>query len=156
MITRITISSPQYRLQAPSGYKLVKVATPQRTIRVTHMIANGAALPSWFTSAVNLSAMRAITTNSSGEAIYADASSITTSHVLGISRAAALSGANVPVCTDGVLSDALWSWTPGPVYLGTNGQLTQTPPSSGVLVPVGIAVDSTTLNVQIHEPLILG
>lgn len=98
----------------------------------------------------NLSALRAVTTNGSGEAVYASNDTLLNAQVVGLTVNAANSGNNVTIKTNGVITDASWNWTKGTVYLGTNGQLTQTAPSGGaVIVHVGKALTATKLQVDI-------
>lgn len=50
-----------------------------------------------------------------------------------------------------------WNFTKGkPVFLGTNGNVTQTPPQSGLLCELGLAVDNSMLFLDIEEPTNLG
>jgi len=106
------------------------------------------------TAGVSLSALRAVTTNSSGEAIYASNDTLGNAQVVGITMAAASSGAQVAVKTFGPMSDAGWNWTKGAVYLGTNGQLTQTAPSGGaIIVQVGRALTATQLFVDVDTTI---
>ena len=106
------------------------------------------------TAGVSLSALRAVTTNSSGEAVYASNNTLGNAQVVGITMGAASSGAQVGVKTFGPLSDASWNWTKGPVFLGTNGALTQTAPSGGaIIVQVGRALTATQLFVDVETTI---
>lgn len=101
-------------------------------------------------AATNLSALRAITTNGSGEAVYASNDTLANAQVIGLTVNAASAGNNVTIKTNGVITDASWSWTKGTVYLGTNGTLTQTAPTGGaVIVHIGRALTATKLQVDI-------
>ncbi len=98
----------------------------------------------------NLSALRAVTTNASGQAVYASNDTLANAQVVGITNAAATSGANATIKISGILTDANWNWTKGTVYLGTNGTLTQTVPTNGaIVVHVGKALTSTQLIIDI-------
>lgn len=106
------------------------------------------------TAGVNLSALRAVTTNSSGEAVYASNATLADAQVVGITLGAASSSQQVGVKTFGPMSDANWGWTKGAVYLGTNGQLTQTAPTGGaVIVQVGRALTATQLFVDVDTTI---
>lgn len=106
------------------------------------------------TAGVSLSALRAVTTNSSGQAIYASTDTLGNAQVVGITMGAASSGAQVGVKTFGPLSDASWNWTKGPVFLGINGALTQTAPSGGaIIVQVGRALTATQLFVDVETTI---
>ena len=102
------------------------------------------------TAGVSLSALRAVTSNSSGQAVYASNDTLANAQVIGITSNAASAGAGVTIKTSGILTDSNWAWTKGTVYLGTNGQLTQTSPSGGaIVVHVGRALTATTLQIDI-------
>ncbi len=98
----------------------------------------------------NLSALRAVTSNSSGQAVYASNNTLANAQVVGITNGAVTSGANATIKISGILTDANWNWTKGTVYLGTNGTLTQTVPTNGaIVVHVGKALTSTQLIIDI-------
>lgn len=102
------------------------------------------------TAGVSLSALRAVTTNGSGEAVYATTDTLPNATVFGITTTAANAGAAVSVRMSGILEDAVWNWTKGTVYLGTNGVLTQTAPTGGaVVVHIGRALTATKLQIDI-------
>ena len=106
------------------------------------------------TAGVSLSALRAVTTNPSGQAIYASNDTLGNAQVVGITLGAANAGEQVGVKTFGPISDASWNWTKGAVYLGTNGQLTQTAPSGGaIIVQVGRALTATQLFVDVDTTI---
>jgi hypothetical protein len=103
---------------------------------------------------VNLSALRAVTTDANGNAVLASNATLSDAVVVGITETAATAGNAVSVRTAGIVTDAFWSWTKGPVYLGTNGQLTQTAPTGGaIVVHVGRALTTTTLQIDIDTTI---
>lgn len=73
--------------------------------------------------------------------------------LLGITLTAADAGSTVNVQRSGVVDDAGWNWTPGRVYLGADGALTQTPPAGGFDVLIGVAVSATCLLLNIQDPI---
>ncbi|PKM30241.1 MAG: hypothetical protein CVV07_07435 [Gammaproteobacteria bacterium HGW-Gammaproteobacteria-11] len=73
--------------------------------------------------------------------------------LLGIALTAADQGNPLNIQRSGVVNDSAWSWTPGPVWLGANGALTQTPPSDGFDVAIGVAVSATRLNLNLQFPI---
>ena len=106
------------------------------------------------TAGESLSALRAITTNSSGEAVYASNTTLSNAQVVGITLGSASSGQQVGVKTFGTITDASWNWTKGAVYLGTNGTLTQNAPSGGaIIVQVGKALTATQLFVDVETTI---
>lgn len=73
--------------------------------------------------------------------------------ILGLSVLAGQTGAQISVQRSGTVNDSGWSWAYGRVYLGANGQLTQTPPSSGFSVLIGFAATATSINLSINDPI---
>lgn len=101
------------------------------------------------TAGENLSALRAVTTNASGEAVYATNTSLANAQVVGVTMSAASAGGTVGVKTFGTMTDASWNWTKGAIYLGTNGVLTQTAPTGGnIIVHVARALTATMIFVD--------
>jgi hypothetical protein len=104
------------------------------------------------TAGANLSALRAVTSDANGDAVYASNDTLANAQVIGITETAASSGAAVAIRTSGLMSDANWAWTKGTIYLGTNGQLTQTAPSGGAfVVHVARALTATTIQIDIDS-----
>lgn len=104
-------------------------------------------------AATSLSGHRAVTPQANGQLVYA--SNDNPAHIavpLWITVGAASPGSAVDVLITGMMIEPSWSWTPGsPVYLGANGQLTQTPPAAPgavFLAQVGTATSPTSLFVD--------
>lgn len=109
-----------------------------------------------YTAAVILGGHRVVYLTSSATLDYADSTNPAHANlVIGITLDAAASGAPVSVQHDGLLIDPSFTFTVGMVYVGTNGMMTQTPPTSGFLQVVGIAINATTLFVNLQEPIFL-
>lgn len=108
-----------------------------------------------YVAAETLSGHVAVALNDDGELIKAD--NTETSHmgrVVGVTTQAISIGATGYVQTYGSLTEPTWTWTMGsPVYLSTTGGLTQTPPSTGFSLKIGIPESATTLFVRIGEPI---
>lgn len=76
--------------------------------------------------------------------------------ILGVTQGAVSNGATATVTTYGTMTESSWNWTEGsPVFLSTNGLLTQTPPTSGFRIIIGRPQTATTLFVDISEPIII-
>ncbi len=87
---------------------------------------------------------------------YVDSADISqVERVVGITLHAAEEGAPVLVQRHSEITELTWQWEPGPVYLGSNGLLTQVVPSTGVFLQVGIALSATVLDLRISSPIIL-
>ncbi len=96
-----------------------------------------------------LGGTRAVYVAADGKAYYADPSASTAKLLLGVTTGAAALGASVTIQTEGVLTEASWSWSAtGSVWLTTTGQLTQTVPATGFLVQVGVPVGPTKLRIE--------
>lgn len=73
--------------------------------------------------------------------------------LLGITVTAADVGNPINIQRTGVVDNSGWAWTPGRVYLGLAGALTQVPAASGNDVLVGRAVSATRLLLDIQDPI---
>ncbi len=123
-------------------------------------LANGGALPAnliQLTAGAALSGHRAIRLATSTSVLYASANEPEdAATVFGISVAAAASGAPIVIRTGGIETFSGWAFTPGdPVFVGVNGLLTQTPPTTGAEIQIGVAIAATTLLVRIGTPFYL-
>jgi hypothetical protein len=87
---------------------------------------------------------------------YADNSDILSfSKVLGISKGAVSTGSTLEIVTASELSGFTGLISNELIYLGLNGLITQTVPTQGILQKLGIATSSTTIQINIDEPLLL-
>lgn len=76
------------------------------------------------------------------------------SALLGVTVTAAQIGGTTIVQRQGTLDEAGWTWTPGGlVFLGADGVLTQTAPTTGWEVVIGTAASDTRLNLAIQDPV---
>jgi hypothetical protein len=108
------------------------------------------------TDTTPISGHRVIMANDNGYASYASSNVISTaSRVIGISTGAAGINSTVDIQTAGPLTEPTWNWIIGPVYVGINGNLTQVVPTTGYILPIGIAINSTTINIGKQIPLVL-
>lgn len=131
----------------------------QQTVQLVAVAAQGpegipgSAVPVNRVAGETLSGHRAVRLTN-GVAYYASADDL--DHIgqtVGITTAAALVGETASIQTGNEMTYSGWTWADGPIWLGLNGQLTQTPPSSGVLQQVATATSSTTLLIDIQEPI---
>ena len=109
------------------------------------------------TADVALSGHRAARGTSPSGADYCD--SATPSHAaafLGVTQGAASMGATATIQRTGTLTEGSWSWTPWlPVFVGANGTLTQSAPSSGFSLVVGVALSATSILIRPQPPIAL-
>jgi hypothetical protein len=106
------------------------------------------------TAGETLSALRCVWEDNSGKVWLLDADD--TAHAAlfaGVTTTAGQSGAQVTVQRAGVLDAGGLNLTPGPVWLGTNGALTQTPPTGGCDLYIGAAVAGSRLILSPAEPI---
>jgi hypothetical protein len=71
----------------------------------------------------------------------------------GLTLTSASVGQPLNVQNAGAVDDAGWTWAPGPVWLGADGVLTQTPPLDGFDVLIGAAVSATRLLLNLQPPI---
>ena len=92
-----------------------------------------------------------------GEVAHADGADIDSAwRVVGVALNGANKGDPVTIVTAGEVEEPTWSWTEGaPVFLGANGSLTQTPPTSGYILVVGSAVGATRILVNVQQPIFI-
>jgi hypothetical protein len=156
LIVNLTEENITVNVPGPEQSLVVNVVGTNPTIErkeeiITLDVASGGLVPTGgagiaLPAGTNISALRAITTDGSGNAIYASNTSASLAVVVGISTTATSIGGQVTIATDGIMTDAGWNWVKGPVFLGTNGLLTQTVPSGGaVIVHIGRAIAPTQI-----------
>jgi hypothetical protein len=76
--------------------------------------------------------------------------------VLGMTLNAANAGDIVTVAVLGFVSEPTWNLTPDlPIYLGDDGYMTQTPPTEGFHLTLGVALSPTSIYIDIDVPIFL-
>lgn len=105
------------------------------------------------TAAENLGGHRVVTV----EGYYASKDTASDKFkVLGITTGAVSIGATATVTTYGEITDSAWAWTVGsPIFLNTNGTLTQTPITSGFSLIIGKPMSATSMFVDISQLITL-
>ena len=109
-------------------------------------------------AAIALGGHRVIVLNGDGEAIYADHSIVAhAGRAIGITTGAAEEGELVTVQTGGDITEPSWTWdTELPIFLSTNGQLTQTAPNTGFTQQIAVPVTATRILIDLQTPFIRG
>jgi hypothetical protein len=94
---------------------------------------------------------------SDGKVYYADKDDINkASKVLGITEHSALTDEDIDIQSFGAMTDPSWNWDlTKKIYLSTNGLLTQTIPTSGVLREIGIPISTTSMLINMQDAIIL-
>lgn len=103
-----------------------------------------------------LSGHRVVVPTADGTVVYASSADPTHRPLpFGFTTQAAADGDPVNVLMFGRLVEPSWSWTPGAaLYLGTNGQLTHTEPTSpNFLVQVAVAESATAIYFDPRQPV---
>lgn len=105
------------------------------------------------TAAENLGGHRIVTV----EGYYASKDTATDKNkVLGMTTGAVSSGSEATVQVSGFIEESSWNWNVDlPVFLSTNGQLTQSAITSGFSLIVGKPRTATNMFISISEPIIL-
>lgn len=107
------------------------------------------------TAGSSLSALRAVyELDGAVHALSAD-DALHVDLLLGITLTAAQAGDPVNVQRLGAIEDDSWNWVPGRVYLGAEGALTQTPPTSGFDLLIGAATSATRITLNLQDPISL-
>ncbi len=88
---------------------------------------------------------------------YADSTNVLHANsIIGITTGAVDAEEPASVQYSGELTDGTWSWVPDmPIFCGTNGLLTQTPPTTGFSLVLAVAVSSSTIFIAIKQSIIL-
>ena len=87
--------------------------------------------------------------------VYADNTNLShIGNILGFTRTSSESNSNTSIQTFGFLN-GFYGLIPGlPIYLSSNGSITQTVPVTGFINNLGIALSSTELNINITMPIV--
>jgi len=104
-----------------------------------------------------ISAIKAVYADTNTTIKHSDKSVAGRQFCIGISKTAGIATSSIEVIIDGVLTDASFSgFTRNePIFVGSSGALTQTPPTSGVLLEVGYYLGENKIEVEIKRPIIL-
>ena len=110
-----------------------------------------------FVAEYSLSALRAVIVNNDSRLEYASSNIAEHSFsIVGVLKDAIAVGDSGKALIQGSLSDSSWNWTLGtPIYLGVDGMLTQSAPSTGFQIILGKPTSPTTVYFEIGEPILL-
>ena len=101
-----------------------------------------------------LSGHRAVISDN-GLAFYADNQTLAhAGQLAGLTMGAALEGDSVTIQALGLITEQSWQWIPGPLWLGSNGVITQTIPATGMQWRLGTALTATTVLWEPDMPII--
>jgi hypothetical protein len=88
--------------------------------------------------------------------VYADNTNNQHSNtIVGLSTGAS-SGSALTLQSSGFITEPSWTWTPDlPIFLSTNGLMTQTQPLIGFSILIATAITSTTVFLRFNQPITL-
>jgi hypothetical protein len=138
----ITVTEEPAQILVQDGYEVLPAPQPDAHAHRFTMPAGA-----------TLSGHRAVVSDN-GQAVYAD--NLTPAHdgrLTGITLGAALAGDSVTVQALGLLTESSWNWTPGPLWLGESGLITQTRPVAGMQWRLGTALSATTILWKPESPI---
>jgi hypothetical protein len=140
-----------------TGLEISDINDLEDTLANLSIPSSGGQLSDALPASANLSALRAVAINDSGQLIYADAAMAAHAYrVVGVLTTAVTTGNTAQVLQGGKASDSSWGWARGtPIYIGGNGVLTQTAPSSGFILQIATVVSSQSIFVEIQDPFLL-
>lgn len=75
-------------------------------------------------------------------------------NTLGLTTAVSTTGNPVTIQTGGEITNVGWSWVAGNVFMGDSGELTQTPPTVGILHKIGTVLTATSILIDIDDPIL--
>jgi hypothetical protein len=102
----------------------------------------------------NISALKLVKLNSSGLLIYADNSNYNDSNVLGLSLNAGSFGSDINVLTFGEIEDSSFNFAiDSDLFLGSNGEIIEVAPTSGVYLKIGNVIKTNTIFISIKQSI---
>ena len=106
-------------------------------------------------TAMDLGGHRVVSCNSNGELIYADnLNDETINSVIGLTTSSSLSGSSTKILDYGEITFYGWSWViNSPIFLASNGLLTQTVPDNGWMIIMGFPTGVNSLFINIQETI---
>lgn len=114
----------------------------------THEITDVQGLTVTVEAGEALGGNRAVYIATDGKAYYVNPDQ-TARITAGVTRGAASLGANVEVQLLGEMEESSWNWNDdGPIWLGASGSLTQTTPTSGMLLLMGVPLGPTGMKIE--------
>jgi hypothetical protein len=107
-------------------------------------------------TSINVGGNRAVSINTAGLLYYPDPAT-EANPIIGITTYAGNIGDMVEVQLVGIMTEPSWNWVGNtPIYLASNGALTQTTPTTGILHVVGFPIAQNRIFIEKQPPVILG
>lgn len=109
-----------------------------------------------YVASENISALKMVVATSPTDVKIADKTLLNDAQTIGISITAANSGGDIKIQTFGPLNDASFTFPVNAcLYLDTNGNITDTAPTTGHSVPIGKSLGAGTIYIDIDNLTIL-
>jgi len=144
-IVKVAPPITQVIVKSPDSVQVVTVAPT--SINVT---GGDKTTTTIYPAAIAVSALKLVRLDSNNKLVVADKDIDST--LLGLTTQSAIADAFPTVILSGLYSDSSWNWTRGsPLYLGTNGNISDLVPLSGFIVPIGHAENTTIINLNISQ-----
>ena len=109
-------------------------------------------------AAANVSGGKAVTLNAQGQVLHANGADLAFANsVAGVSLNGGAPGSEITITVSGgEIEEPTWNWQANkPIFLGTDGALTQVAPTSGYLLVVGAAIGPTRMLVKVQQPIFI-
>ena len=100
---------------------------------------------------------RILALDSDGKVFHADNTVLWhRNNLIGLSKQSATTGNEVEIAVEGdEVTESSWNWnTTLPIFLSTNGQLTQTTPTTGFVCVVAETINPTTIRIKFNTAII--
>lgn len=105
------------------------------------------------TAGGSITIYKMLAVQNTGDVVHADKDTASDEdRLVGIALGNATIGNPVNVQNTGEVTNALWAWSVGaPIYLGVNGSLTQTKPTSGFVLRIGLPSGTDRMVLDIDD-----
>jgi len=154
-VLTVTISEPLVSLSVDASAEIHILTTLERGPQGIPGTAAGTFLQ--YPAGLALSGHRMVVLDDQEKVIYADNSILSHANkVLGMTTGASVLNDISTIQVNGSISEPSWNWElEVPVWLSTNGLLTQVFPTYGFSLIIGFPLTSTNLFIDIKEPIFL-
>ena len=101
----------------------------------------------------NISALRVVRQSDKDTIVTADSSTYTNSVPLGVSISSGATGVDIEVIQRGQINDFFFNFALNePLFLGSNGMITVTPPTSGFVTQIGHGLGAGAIYIDLQKP----
>jgi len=140
-------------IQDWSNIQVFNLPAAKRKLGIPSAFAPSAAVEVSIVATENIPAFGPVT--SQGKKADSANPSASFGRVIGLATAAILSGFSGQVIEAGEITNPAWAWTIGdPIFLSGTG-LSNAPPASGFVQQIGTAKGTTTIVVDLSDPVLL-